>query len=45
MQEHSRIEERKDIDKWVITLDFPFEECLNRARNKIVADIYAFLPT
>ena len=45
MREQSRIEERKDTDKWVITLAFPFEERLNRARNKIVADIYAFLPT
>jgi hypothetical protein len=45
VQEQSRIEERKDMDKWVITLAFPFEERLNRAENKIASGIYAFLPT
>lgn len=45
VQEQSRIEERKDMDKSVITLAFPFEERLNRAENKIASGIYAFLPT
>ena len=44
MQEQSRIEERKDMDKWVITLAFPFEERLNSDGNKIASGIYAFLP-
>ena len=45
VHEYIGIEERKDTKKWVITFSFPFEERLNRARNKIAADIYAFLPT
>ena len=45
MREQSRIEERKDTDKWVITLAFPFEERLNRDGNKLAANIYDFLPT
>ena len=45
VKEQSRIEERKDMDKWVITLAFPFEEQLNKAGNKIASSIYAFLPT
>ena len=44
LQEQSRIEERKGMDKWVTTLAFPFEERLNRAGNKIASGIYAFLP-
>ena len=44
MQEQSRIEERKDMDKWVIKLALPFEERLNKDGNKIASGIYAFLP-
>ena len=33
------------MDKWVITLAFPFEEQLNKAGNKIASSIYAFLST
>eukprot|EP01018_Ginkgo_biloba_P010003 Gb_15824 [translate_table: standard] len=38
-----RIDERKDIDKWVVTLAFPFDERLTRGMPR--ADVYAFLPT
>eukprot|EP01018_Ginkgo_biloba_P017680 Gb_37162 [translate_table: standard] len=38
-----RVEERKDITRWAITLAFPMEERLTRGMT--AADIYAFLPT
>ncbi|GLJ45922.1 hypothetical protein SUGI_0966860 [Cryptomeria japonica] len=41
---NNRVEERKDIDNWVITLAFPREDRVTRG-NRVGADIYAFLPT
>jgi len=45
VQELSRIEETKGINKWVITLAFPMAQHLNRIGNALAAGIYAFLPT
>lgn len=41
---NNRVEERKDIDNWVITLAFPREDRVTRG-NRVGAGIYAFLPT
>eukprot|EP01018_Ginkgo_biloba_P017679 Gb_05417 [translate_table: standard] len=39
----SRVDERKDIEKWAITLAFPLDERLTRGNAAV--GVYAFLPT
>ncbi|KAK3183207.1 hypothetical protein Dsin_030493 [Dipteronia sinensis] len=43
VNEKNKVERRMEVDEWVITLAFPFEERLKRGTTS--PGIYAFLPT
>ncbi|XP_059067210.1 protein NO VEIN-like [Cryptomeria japonica] len=44
VKSNNRVEERSDIDNWVITLAFPLEDRVTTG-NRVGAGVYAFLPT
>ncbi|CAL5348684.1 unnamed protein product [Camellia sinensis] len=43
VRQENKVEKRMEVDEWVITLDFPNGQRLNRGRSS--PGIYAFLPT
>ncbi|KAL4634563.1 hypothetical protein ACB092_04G209000 [Castanea dentata] len=43
VKQENKVERRMEVEEWVITLAFPFEERLHRGMSSI--GIYAFLPT
>nr|POE68285.1 hypothetical protein CFP56_26177 [Quercus suber] len=43
VKQENKVERRMEVEEWVITLTFPFEERLHRGMSSI--GIYAFLPT
>lgn len=44
MKKEYKVEQRKDLEKWAITLAFPFDKRITRGKMG-APGIYAFLPT